>query len=53
MSHDTGKVEVCGIDEKFIYTRYQQAKDAENEFKFQVYHRDDKASWLDQLKPVS
>ena len=53
MSHDTGKVEVCGIDEKFIYTRYQQAKDPKDEFRFQVYHRDDNASWLDQLKPVS
>ena len=30
------------IDEKFIYTRYQQAKDPENEFRFQVYHRDDR-----------
>ena len=52
MSHESGKVEIVGVDEKFIYARYHQAKNPADEFRFMVYHRDDAAYWLDQLKPV-
>ena len=52
MSHETGKVEVVGVDDKHIYMRYHQAKDPANESRFLVFHRDDNAYWLDQLRPV-
>ncbi len=53
MSHESGKVEVVGIDERFLYMRYHQAKDPQNESRFLVFHRDDEAYWLDQLEPVA
>lgn len=53
MSHETGKVEILGVDEKHIYLRYHRAKDAANRGKFLTYHRDDSAYWLDQLEPVA
>ena len=52
MSHESGKVEVVGVDENFIFMRYHQAKNPLDESRFMVFHRDDKAYWLDQLKPV-
>lgn len=52
MSHESGKVEVVGVDDKHIYMRYHQAKDPADESRFMVFHRDDEAFWLDQLKPV-
>jgi len=52
MSHESGKVEVLAIDDRFIYLRYHQAKDPANLGRFMVCHRDDNAYWLDQLKPV-
>src|SRR5690606_15870118 len=52
MSHETGKIEICGMDEKYFYMRYNRAKHPANEGRFMVFHRDDTAYWLDQLKPV-
>ncbi|MCP4499250.1 MAG: KamA family radical SAM protein [Deltaproteobacteria bacterium] len=52
MSHDTGKVEIVGVDDKHIYMRYHQTKDPMDESRFMVFHRDDSAYWFDQLKPV-
>jgi lysine 2,3-aminomutase len=52
MSHDSGKVEMVGLDDNYIYMRYHQAKDPEDEFRFMTFYRDDKASWLDHLVPV-
>ena len=52
MSHDTGKVEILGVDGQFIYTRYHQAKDPADESRMMVFHRDDDAAWLDDLRPV-
>jgi KamA family protein len=52
MSHESGKVEIVGVDENFIYMRHHQAKDPLDESRFWVFHRDDKAYWLDQLEPV-
>lgn len=52
MSHSSGKVEVVGVDSKHIYLKYHQAaKDRDNQ-RFLICHRDDNATWLDQLKPV-
>ena len=52
MSHETGKVEIVGVDDERIYLRYHQAKDPADLGRFFVRRRDDKASWLDDLVPV-
>ena len=51
MSHETGKIEILAVDEERIYLRYHRAKRAEDKSRFMVFHRDDKAYWLDQLVP--
>ncbi len=53
MSHATGKVEIIGVDDRHIYTRYHRAKDPADESRVMIFHRDDQAHWLDQLRPVS
>ncbi len=53
MSHESGKVEILAIDDRFIYSRYHQAKDRANLGRFMIHQRDDDAFWLDHLKPVS
>lgn len=52
MSHETGKVEILGVDQKHIYLRYHRAKDADLRGRFMVYRRNDEAYWLDDLEPV-
>lgn len=52
MSHETGKIEIFGVDESRIYTRYHRAKNPADEDRVMVFERDDSAFWLDQLKPV-
>jgi L-lysine 2,3-aminomutase len=52
MSHETGKVEMVGLDDRRMYLRYHRAADPANEGRFLVFHRDDGAFWLDQLVPV-
>ena len=52
MSHESGKVEILGVDDDHIYLRYHQAKDPDDLGRFFVRKRDDQAYWLDQLDPV-
>lgn len=52
MSHETGKIEIVGVDDRYIYMRYHRAKHPANEGRFMVAHRDDEAAWLDDLKIV-
>jgi KamA family protein len=52
MSHESGKVEIVGVDRRHIYLKYHRAKRAADEQRFIVCHRDDDAYWLDQLRPV-
>jgi len=52
MSHETGKIEIVGVDDDHIYLRYHRARNPEDEGRFMVYHRNDDAYWLDQLDPV-
>ncbi len=52
MSHETGKIEILGVDAKHIYLRYHRAKDAALRGRFMVYKRNDDAYWLDQLEPI-
>ncbi len=52
MSHESGKIEITGVDHQHIYLRYHRAKHRRDEQRMIVCHRDDDAYWLDQLKPV-
>ena len=52
MSHESGKIEIAGVDERHIYLKYHRAKHKKDEQRFLVCHRDNQAYWLDQLKPV-
>ena len=52
MSHETGKVEIVGVDDDNIYLRYHRATNAANRGRFMVYRRDDRAIWLDELVPA-
>lgn len=49
VSHETGKIEIIGIDERCIYTRYLRAKDPNLEGQVVIYRRDDNALWIDEL----
>lgn len=49
LSHESGKVEIVGTDERHIYARYHRAKDPADAGRFVVYERDDTALWLDDL----
>ena len=52
MSHETGKVEVLGIDDEHVYLRYHQAKFPGDLGRFFVRRRNDQAYWLDQLEAL-
>ena len=52
MSHETGKVEILGIDDECLYLRYHQAKFDDDLGRFFVCRRNDNAYWLDQLEIV-
>jgi KamA family protein len=52
MSHETGKLEILGVDDWYIYLRYHQAKRAEDAGRFVLCSRDDWASWFDDLEQI-
>jgi lysine 2,3-aminomutase len=52
MSHESGKIEMVGLDDSHIYLRYHRAKNPADEGRFMVFERDDNAYWLDQLCPT-
>jgi lysine 2,3-aminomutase len=52
MSHETGKIEILAVDDRFIYLRYHRAKDIAERGRFMIYKRNDEAYWLDQLEPI-
>ncbi len=52
MSHESGKIEVIGVDHRHIYLKYHRAKHKVDEQRLLVCYRDDRAIWLDQLQPV-
>jgi len=52
MSHESGKVEIAGVDDHYIYLHYHRSKDIENDQRFVVCHRNDEAFWFDQLRPA-
>lgn len=53
MSHESGKIEIIGVDRRYIFLKYHRAKHQTDEQRLLVCHRDDNAGWLDQLKPVN
>ncbi|MDH3457970.1 MAG: KamA family radical SAM protein [Gemmatimonadota bacterium] len=53
MSHRTGKIEILGADDRFIYMRYHRSHRKEDYGRMVVALRDDDAYWLDQLTVVS
>jgi KamA family protein len=53
MSHATGKIEICGLDDRYIYMRYHRAHLPEDYGKMVIALRDENAYWLDQLTVVS
>lgn len=53
MSHARGKVEVVGLDEGTLFARYHRAKDPADHGSMLLFHRDDEAHWLDDLRPVA
>jgi hypothetical protein len=52
MSHESGKIEVIGVDHRHIYLKYHRAKHRVDEQRLLVCHRNNAAMWLDQLRPV-
>lgn len=52
MSHALGKIEIVGVTSSHIYLRFHRARYAEHEGRFLVCHRDDRAYWLEDLRPA-
>ena len=52
MSHESGKIEIIGVDRQHIYLKYHRAKHKRDEQRLLVCRRDDEAFWLDQLQPA-
>jgi L-lysine 2,3-aminomutase len=52
MSHETGKIEIVGVDENFIFLKYHRAHDEDNLGKMLIFKRDDEAFWFDDLESV-
>jgi lysine 2,3-aminomutase len=47
MSHFTGKIEIVGLDQDYVYMKYHQAADSDDIGKFMVFERNEKARWFD------
>jgi KamA family protein len=52
MSHATGKIEVVGLTERYIYFKYLRSPIEDNDAKFMVYKRDPDAYWFDDYKEL-
>jgi L-lysine 2,3-aminomutase len=51
MSHETGKIEIQGVDDQYIYLRQHRAREPRQRTNIMLYQRDDTACWLDELVP--
>ena len=47
MSHETGKIEILGKTEEYIYFRYHRSASPENRGRFLVFKRNPEARWFD------
>ena len=53
MSHSTGKIEIVGLTQKYIYFKYQRAAKAKDGSRFLVFKRNPNAYWFDDYnEPV-
>jgi len=52
MSHETGKIEIVGVDGRYIYLRYHRAHEATLRGRFMRYLRNDEACWFDDHEPA-
>jgi len=53
MSHQTGKIEILSIDNRFIYMKYHRAHRVQDIGQTIIAKRDDEAYWLDELELVA
>ncbi len=51
MSHALGKIDVLAQTDDHIYMKFHRARYREDEGRFMIFYRNDKASWLDDLIP--
>ncbi|RLJ71600.1 L-lysine 2,3-aminomutase [Hydrogenivirga caldilitoris] len=47
MSHETGKIEILGKTEEFVFFRYHRSADPENAGRFLIFRRNPEAYWFD------
>jgi len=47
MSHATGKIEIAGLTDDYVFFKYHQAADPENIGKFMAFRRNPDALWFD------
>lgn len=52
ISHESGKIEILGVDDEQIYLKYHRAKYSRDERRLLICRRDDQACWLDDLPPA-
>lgn len=52
MSHSTGKIEVVGLTEDYVFFKYLRAQDERDNSRFLVFERDPDAFWFDDYKEV-
>ncbi len=50
MAHQTGKIEIIGVMEDYMYFKYHHAKSLKNRGRFFRKRLDKNAGWLDELK---
>jgi hypothetical protein len=50
MSHDSGKIEILGVEGDRIYMRHNQARYAKDRSRFFSKKLNPKAAWLDDLE---
>jgi len=49
MSHALGKIDILGLTDDHLYLKFHRSRHAADKGRFLIYHRDDKAYWLDDL----
>ena len=52
MSHFLGKIEMVGLTRTHMYFRFHRARFSEHEGRFMAFHRNDRAYWLEDLRPA-
>ena len=52
MSHATGKIEIIGLDDEYIYFKYHRAAHDEDSGKFVIAKRNPEGYWFDDFEVV-